>query len=74
MYPDSDYNKNRPPPKYTTVVSFQVAFQKNVLIFTYLMSLCIDTPFPFITKFKIKQVSGLFICKSNTELNCVLID
>ena len=31
-----------------------------------------DVNFPLITKFENKQVSELFICKSNTELKCEL--
>ena len=44
------------------------SWKEDLLLFTYLITLTKDVTFPLITKFKNKQVSELFICKSNTEL------
>ena len=41
---------------------------------SYLITLGKDVTLPLITKFKKKQGSEKFICKSNTELKCGLTD
>ena len=50
------------------------SWKEYLLLFTYLINLGKDVTFPLITKFKKKQASELFICKSNTELKCGLTD
>ena len=48
------------------------SWKEDLLLFTYLITLCKDVTFPLFTEFKTNKYLELFICKSNSELKCGL--